>query len=958
LSASNWSARRRAAVAAVVAAALWSANAVAERQGSAKASAERPAADRPFRALDAATDAWDRGDYIPALNGYIQILSAPGGDAALETIALATGELFQTRELTADGRAPRFTADGAFIVYETGLEVSRRTKILRNDASRAQVADLPGVSATFSHPLNQVAYLRIPDNDEIRRASAAIDAASLTAQNRTQLTQTLAWLIAKHAAIVVRDLQSGREMELPAPDLLKTGLAFGGDGRQLFFLGARESDPDRTDVYAISEMAPKAVAVVDAPGLKSAPIVDPSGKALLYVVPAVNPLRRPPERPGRAAEAGRAGEAERGGQPGRAGQATEAERGDRPAGQAVRREERAPSFVVVDLASHGATTIAGSAPALSGDGKTLAYVARNGGDYALMLGPTTGIHTTMKTTRRRLDAPALSADGGRVAFQQMVQDDWEIFVADRSGANEIRVTRDIQHDLLPRFLGGDRLLAVMGEPRHRRSYVYDLELRDPSLTPRRTRLFHNNSVRTISPEYQWSPSADGTQILIGAERDGDTVSPARGVYLVSLTRKVTKAAVLDRLRASLKSETALKAAVTHTFDPMTTEIRQVLARVSTTRIFDYEKALADFDSRHITQPGNRKASAFLFDTFASFGYQPEYQWFDPAADRAAAARDASSADVRVAPNVSAGNAPTADGRTANLVATLRGTVNPELVYVISSHYDSVVAGPGADDDASGVAALLEAARVLKEHPLPATVVFACFTGEESGLLGSREFVRRAKASGMRVAGALNNDMVGWTNDGRLDNTIRYSNAGIRDIQHGAAMLFTKLITYDARYFKGTDAVSFYDAFGDLVGGIGSYPVLASPHYHQATDVLERENHQLIAETAKTTIATVMLMASSPSRLTQLKVDSINAASAALSWAPSAERGVTSYIVAFGPPADPLRSRVAATEPHAAIAGAAPGTVVSVKAVNARRLEGWDWSRITIEAPRAPHRPTP
>jgi hypothetical protein len=177
------------------------------------------------RSFDAATDAWERGDYIAALNGYIQVVSAPGGNTFLEPIALTTGELFQTRELTADGRAPRFSADNKFIVYETGLETSRRTRITRNDPSTGSgqvpvlVADLPGVSATLSSTLNQVAYLRIPDNDEIRRASDAIAQASLTAQNRTQLTQMLAWLIAKHAAIVVRDLGNGREMELPAADL-------------------------------------------------------------------------------------------------------------------------------------------------------------------------------------------------------------------------------------------------------------------------------------------------------------------------------------------------------------------------------------------------------------------------------------------------------------------------------------------------------------------------------------------------------------------------------------------------------------------------------------------------------------------------------------------------------------------------------------------------------------------
>jgi peptidase M28-like protein len=269
------------------------------------------------------------------------------------------------------------------------------------------------------------------------------------------------------------------------------------------------------------------------------------------------------------------------------------------------------------------------------------------------------------------------------------------------------------------------------------------------------------------------------------------------------------------------------------------------------------------------------------------------------------------------------------------------------VYVISSHYDSVAGGAGADDDSSGTAALLEAARVLAAHPLPATVVFASMTGEEAGLLGSREFVRRAVENKLHIAGVLNNDMVGWMNDQRMDNTIRYSNPGIRDIQHAAAMLFTRLITYDALYWKGTDAMSFYDVYGSVVGGIGSYPVLGSPYYHQPTDVLENENHQLIAETCKTTVATIMLLASSPSRLTNLRIDSYKAGSAAISWTPSPEKGVTTYVVAYGPPSAPLLHRLTVTQPHATVPQVTPGSLVSVKAVNARGLEGWDWARVTV-----------
>src|SRR5262249_42953558 len=286
-----------------------------------------------------------------ALNRYLYLLAAPGGDRWLRPIALATGELFETRELTADGRAPRFSPNGTLMAYETGLETSRRTKILKNDAARTEVPDLPGVGATFSSTLPLVAYLKIPDHDEIRRASDALDAASLTAQNRGQLTQTLTWLIAKYSAIVVRDLETGREMQLPTPDLLKSGLVFSADGRVLYFLGATEGDPNRTDVYQISELAPKPVIVASVGGLKGAPIVDPAGHALLYIVPAQSPLRRP-------AESGGSG---RSGTSGGAGVSAEARAPDQraPAGgsEAGRSIRPAPSFAIVDLASHRVSTV-------------------------------------------------------------------------------------------------------------------------------------------------------------------------------------------------------------------------------------------------------------------------------------------------------------------------------------------------------------------------------------------------------------------------------------------------------------------------------------------------------------------------------------------------------------------------------------------------------------------------
>ena len=391
---------------------------------------------------------------------------------------------------------------------------------------------------------------------------------------------------------------------------------------------------------------------------------------------------------------------------------------------------------------------------------------------------------------------------------------------------------------------------------------------------------------------------------------------------MDLARTVTREELRARVASSLAAELALRGKGMRIYTPIADAVKSMVAEASVTRIYNYEKALYDFDSKHISRPGNKLASAYLFDTYKSFGYAPEFQWFERT------------------------NA--LGGQTANVVATLKGTVNPELIYVVSSHYDSVAIGPGADDDSSGTAALLETARIMAKRPQPATIVFASFTGEEAGLLGSREFVRRAVADKLSIVGALNNDMVGWANDERLDNTIRYSNPGIRDIQHAAAIQFTNLITYDALYYKGTDAAAYYEAFGDIVGGIGSYPVLSSPHYHQSHDILENMNHQLITEVAKTTAATLALLASSPSRLTGVKVDSLKDSTATVSWTPSPENGVTGYLVSYGPPTKPDAQQTRVNKPIAVLSNVAPGTLVAVKAVNGKGFEGWDWARVTVK----------
>lgn len=118
----------------------------------------------------------------------------------------------------------------------------------------------------------------------------------------------------------------------------------------------------------------------------------------------------------------------------------------------------------------------------------------------------------------------------------------------------------------------------------------------------------------------------------------------------------------------------------------------------------------------------------------------------------------------------------------NAVAILKGTdPNDKRVYVVSGHLDSRVTdvmnrtsnAPGANDDGSGVAGVIEAARIMSQYKFPATIIFVAVSGEEQSLLGSGFMADKAKREGWNVDAMLNNDMIGSNNSSEtqiIDNT--------------------------------------------------------------------------------------------------------------------------------------------------------------------------------------------
>ncbi|MBD8487395.1 M20/M25/M40 family metallo-hydrolase [Echinicola sp. CAU 1574] len=149
-----------------------------------------------------------------------------------------------------------------------------------------------------------------------------------------------------------------------------------------------------------------------------------------------------------------------------------------------------------------------------------------------------------------------------------------------------------------------------------------------------------------------------------------------------------------------------------------------------------------------------------------------------------------------------------DVRMGNVMAILKGTnPNDDRIFVVSGHLDSRVSdvmnaesdAPGANDDGSGVAALIEMARIMSKRPYSATIIFVAVSGEEQGLKGATYMAQKAKAEGWNLAAMINNDMIG--NSSSSGTSIK-DNTRVRVFSEGVPLLETEEMEQLRRYTNG------------------------------------------------------------------------------------------------------------------------------------------------------------
>jgi hypothetical protein len=285
----------------------------------------------------------------------------------------------------------------------------------------------------------------------------------------------------------------------------------------------------------------------------------------------------------------------------------------------------------------------------------------------------------------------------------------------------------------------------------------------------------------------------------------------------------------------------------------------------------------------------------------------------------------------------------------NIVATLKGT-QPEStnrIYLVSGHYDSMCSSPtdakcdapGANDDASGTAAVLEMARVMAKYKFDATIIFMTVPGEEQGLLGATYFAEQAKKNNLNIEAMFTNDIIGSSlggngvhdphtvrvfsegvpsNETQAEATTRRSVGGENDSQSRQLARFIKetsehyvprmrvwLIYRRDRYGRGGDHQPFLERGYSAVRF--TEPNENYQHQHQNVrmengiqygDLPQFDDFKYIADVARVNAASLAVLASAPARPQNVTFPTSLSNDTPIKWDANKEPDVAGYEIVW------------------------------------------------------------
>ena len=311
-------------------------------------------------------------------------------------------------------------------------------------------------------------------------------------------------------------------------------------------------------------------------------------------------------------------------------------------------------------------------------------------------------------------------------------------------------------------------------------------------------------------------------------------------------------------------------------------IDRLVMEVSTDSLDSDVRALDGFQTRYSYTDSCWSAGQWILERFQSFGVDATFHEYDWGVEH-----------------------------WRNVVGTIPGRSDSTVQVVICGHFDATSEdpwnlAPGAEDNGSGTAVVLEAARVLSQEEHDYTLKFIAFSGEEQGLIGSYYYVSEAFSRGDNIVAAMNYDMVGYTDDERYDVSVRYDSASewLGNLVT-AASRFSVAEPYSFGYSSPSSDHWYFQQYG--------YPATFSihigrtqgyPFYHSVNDTAGNLNYQFLSEVTKMAVASMAMVANGYPRppLPPAYVQAMDAGTGGairVGWTPSSSPGVLGYNVYYG-----------------------------------------------------------
>ena len=241
-------------------------------------------------------------------------------------------------------------------------------------------------------------------------------------------------------------------------------------------------------------------------------------------------------------------------------------------------------------------------------------------------------------------------------------------------------------------------------------------------------------------------------------------------------------------------------------------------------------------SRHKNQPSNDKAADYIKQKLDSYGLATYDQWWS--------------------------------GTGRNVYGVQLGTQYPNKKYIVCAHYDDMPSGtvaPGADDNASGTAAVLEAARIFTQYNSKYTIIYALWDEEEQGLVGSEYYAQQAYNAGDSIMGVINMDMIAYdsNNNNIADLHTRPIGTSIflKDKMVEINSLYNLGLTLDIKNpgGGGSDHWSFWTFnFGAIL--LIEDGTDFNAYYHTVNDKVQYFNIPFFHKMSKTALGTVATLA--------------------------------------------------------------------------------------------------